>query len=313
MKIKIKSIVLVLITVIIFSILFTKIDFIETIKILKRTNLLYLMVAFFLSIITNVVIAAHKWFLIVKELEGKIHFREVLFIKLGSAPLATILPAKSGELLKIVYLKKKYKLSLRRGASSLLFNALTDSIAVVLLLVIGIMMSHIYSFKLIYPFIFIFIFIFIFCLVVYALWKIHLTRMFILSIFKKISKRFHDIIEGAMVCFEKIPLKKTILLIFYNSVFNFLLVLIYYMIFLSLNVTVPIRTILIFMPLIMLISLIPITVSGFGTREASIILFFSKFASAETLLSVGLLVSFTNYILPSLIGLFFVRNFMKAL
>jgi len=175
--------------------------------------------------------------------------------------------------------------------------------------VIGITLSHFYLLNLIYPI----LLIFIFSLLIYILWKVKETRNLLLLFFKKINSKLHDMVQRVMICFEKISFKKTILLVIYAIIFNLFSVLIYYILFSSLNVTVTFKSILIFMPLVILISIIPITVSGFGTRETAIILFFSKFANAETLLSVGLLVSFVIYIFPALIGLFSVKSFMKSL
>lgn len=44
-----------------------------------------------------------------------------------------------------------------------------------------------------------------------------------------------------------------------------------------------------------------------GAREGFILLFFSGFASPESLLSAGLLISAIDYIFPSLIGIFFLN------
>ncbi len=306
---KLKNIILILITILIFIVLFTKVDLMETIKTLKKTNLSFFFLAIIISIISNIFICAHRWFLVLKELNGKISFKEVIFVKIGSYPLCTVMPFKSGELLKSVYLKKKKILSFKKSTSSLLYNALVDMFALVILFVIGITLLHLHIFNLIYPYI-IFVVVLSFF---YVLWKIEKTRKFLLGLLKKNDYKFRNIIHDIMISFEKISLKKTILLTIYATIFNFFSVLIYYIIFASINIKVPFNYILIFMPLVMLISQIPITVSGFGTREAAIVILFSKFADAEALLSVGLLVSFVNYMFPALIGLFFVRSFIKSL
>ncbi len=304
----IKSIILLLITFLIFFIIFTKIDLSKTIGILTKTNLLLFILAILISIIANIFICAHRWFLVVKELSN-ISFKEIIFVRTGCIPLCTILPARSGELLKAVYLKKNKKIRFRIGTSSLLFNGLVDIIALVIIFFVGIVLAHIYSPNLFTKSIFI---LFI-PILIYIFWKINPTRKIILKLLKKNDNKFHDIVQGVMISFEQISLKKTFMLVIYAIFFNLFFVSIYKILFLSLNVSVPFTNILVFMPLILLISQIPITVSGFGTRETAIIILFSNFANAETLLSIGLLVSFVIYIFPALIGLFFVRSFMRLL
>ena len=71
--------------------------------------------------------------------------------------------------------------------------------------------------------------------------------------------------------------------------------------------------IVIYVPIIVLITIIPITIAGLGTREAATIFFFSKYATSESLLSVGILLSFIIVILPSLIGLLFMKKFYSRL
>ena len=68
-----------------------------------------------------------------------------------------------------------------------------------------------------------------------------------------------------------------------------------------------------YLPIIALISIIPITISGFGTREAATIFFFSNYASPENLLSVGILLSLLIVVLPSLVSLLFMKRFYKRL
>jgi hypothetical protein len=83
--------------------------------------------------------------------------------------------------------------------------------------------------------------------------------------------------------------------------------------FLSIGISVPFSKIITFLPIIGLLSSLPISFLGFGTREDGILYFFSKYASKEKLLSIGILFSFVVLILPTLISLIFMRHFLNEL
>ncbi|MCB1154071.1 hypothetical protein KDL45_10510, partial [bacterium] len=68
-------------------------------------------------------------------------------------------------------------------------------------------------------------------------------------------------------------------------------------------------------PLIQLIALLPVTVSGIGARETAVVYFFAEHGSDAALFNAGLLMTFSNQMLMPLVGLscvtFLVRALMK--
>jgi glycosyltransferase 2 family protein len=78
------------------------------------------------------------------------------------------------------------------------------------------------------------------------------------------------------------------------------------LIFQALNVTVPLVQILLYLPWVNIISLLPISISGFGTREAILVYFFTPFqVSTEQMVLVGLLMGLIFFILNGVIGSIF--------
>ena len=75
----------------------------------------------------------------------------------------------------------------------------------------------------------------------------------------------------------------------------------------------PFIKIAFYLPLVALITSIPISFLGFGTRESAMILFFSEYGSIETLLSSGILLSFVVVVVPSLVSAVFIKKFLKNL
>ncbi len=85
-----------------------------------------------------------------------------------------------------------------------------------------------------------------------------------------------------------------------------------YLLFLAVGQKVPFIFCIVMVPVVIFIGLIPVTVSGMGTRDVAIVYLFSPFASSATSVSVGLLFSLLRYWIPALIGLPFVKNLKGA-
>ena len=69
------------------------------------------------------------------------------------------------------------------------------------------------------------------------------------------------------------------------------------------GVQAPFTTVMTYIPAVIIVVQIPVTISGIGTREAGIVAFFLAFASKETLLAVGISFTMIELFTPVLIGL----------
>ena len=113
--------------------------------------------------------------------------------------------------------------------------------------------------------------------------------------------------------FKVISLNRTSFILTLSLLGYFISFISTYFVFLSINVTIPFLKIMFYFPIVVLISIVPITISGFGTREAATIFFFSNYAAPESLLSAGILLSFIIVVLPSLASLLFMKRFYNRL
>jgi len=66
---------------------------------------------------------------------------------------------------------------------------------------------------------------------------------------------------------------------------------------------VPLIYVIAAFPVAIFVGLLPISISGLGTRDTAIVFLFSRYASPEVCISVGLLYVFFGYWLPSIFGL----------
>jgi len=284
------NIIITLITILIFIVLFYKFDFTKVIKIIKNADFFILSIAIFFSFVFTFVIIPFKWKLILDFINYNISFKEAFFIHVSSLPTSYIMPLKSGDLIKSLYLKRYNKLSFRKATSTLIFDNTMDLFILVLFSFSGlIFLFQKFSFET-------------------YLWFIITAFFFILILLiaKSVpSDLFHS--------FKTIPIRKTLIIFMFSLIGFFLGVFSVYLTLLSISIEMPFLGIMFYSPIIFLITMVPVTISGLGTREVSIILLLSDYAPPESLLSAGILQSFIVVVLPLLVSLFFLRRFYKRL
>lgn len=112
---------------------------------------------------------------------------------------------------------------------------------------------------------------------------------------------------------KKIDFKNALFLISYSLLLKGMELLGYFLVFKALGLNIPLKSLLTFAPLAMLISEIPVTFLGLGSREVALVFFFSSFGSKELLLAAGILISFAEYLLPNLLSLLALKPFLDKM
>ena len=284
------KIITALITLFIFGVLFSKIDFFSVVDIIKNANLFMLSIAALFSFAFTFVLIPFKWKLVLDYIKCNISFKEAFFIHVSALPISFIMPFKSGELVKSLYLKRQNRLSFKKATSTLVFDNAIDLFTILFFTFLAfIFLSVQFPYRLYFWFsIMVFFFV---CVILIA---------------KKIPSDF-------FYSFKIISLNRTLFIFILSLIGFFISFISTYFVFLSINVTIPFLEIMFYFPIIALISIIPITISGFGTREAATIFFFSSYSMPESLLTGGILLSFIIVVLPSLGSLLFMKRFYKKL
>lgn len=290
----------------IFFLLFSKIGITEVKTTLKEINPDFLVLGITLSIFSNLFLSTEKWRRILKALGLDIPFKKLFLIHTGSIPLKTVSPMKSGMLLRAVYLNKNYNFSLPLGTYSLLLSLFLNLLAVFSFILVTSFFMKTNSPHLVYLGVLAF---FISLLLFWMLQKENVSKIikgyltlwgnkFALSL-----KNFYESVITITIGKMVIPFLYAILLIFFELL-NFKILSS------ALGLTIPFLTVLLFASLTILISNLPVTIHGLGTREAAVCLFFSSYGSYEKLLSLGITVSLVEYFLPIMIGLFLTKSFL---
>lgn len=284
------SIITTIITIFIFIILFSKIDFFSVFNIIKNANLPMLLIAVLFSFAFTFVLIPLKWKLVLNYIKCSLSFKEAFFIHVSALPISYIMPFKSGDLIKSLYLKRQNKLPFKKATSTLVFDNAMDLFTLLFFTFLAfIFLSVQFPYKL--YFWFLIMAFFLVCVILTA---------------KKIPSDF-------FYSFKVISLSKALFIFTLSLLGLFISFISAYFVFLSINVTIPFLKIMLYFPIVTLISIVPITISGFGTREAAIVFFLSNYAAPESLLSGGILLSFIIVLLPSLVSLLFMKKFYNRL
>ena len=296
MENKIKYFLLFSMTFLVFYFIFLEISFNHVLKVIIKIDIKDWIM---LSIITATfpIINSFRWYKILKVMNINIYYMQCLKIIMGINSLNIILPSKSGDFLKF-YPLKKYNKSINL-VGSIIFERILDVIILSVFSIIALIKINQYELILI-P-------VFIICIIIASILLLHLFR----NIDIKISKYIRDFLSIFNILLSK---PKEMISLIALSILNWLTsILLLIFIFKSVHVNVSSYYIFAFLPLSIFIGLIPITISGMGTRDSAMLFLFSSYIVSESILAASLLYTFFSYIFIGVIGLPFINNIYHQL
>jgi hypothetical protein len=284
---------------VIFIYLMLNIDLTTLIDSFKKMNLYFFTISLFF-VIPGVSIKALKWLLLIRK-EDRISFGRAIVAWIVGFSYGLITPVKLGDFLRAKFLKTKPGKSIL----TVFIDRVND---IVVLLFLGV-----FSFFILFSkntFLFNLGYLFAFLLI------ISVVGVFILrneKLIKKIGKPFYKYLvpkkfkkivgENFNVFyrnFEKLN-KKIVLINFLLTILAWFIAFVqYWFLSIALGMTLDLFHICLISPILLLVQLIPVTISGIGTREAASILLLSTFAvSPELAIAFSLGILFEDYILAS--------------
>jgi glycosyltransferase 2 family protein len=294
-----KRFIQLLISIILLAVLVYWIDFKNFINSVKNANYFYIFIAVIIATI-NRFIMAYKWNLLLKVKNINISFFEVTKIYYISNFLGLYLPPTIGaDIVRAYYMnKKKYHLS--DILSSIVVERLIGFLVLLLVAVLGGIFFYFFfwdsrlDIKNILK-IFISITMFAFLVFILSLNKMLSNKVLTLLIrlnsiktVDKLSDKLHKLYSSYLL-FKN---SKFILLIFFIltglEVFSYILRS--YIVAQALNVTIPFVYIFSFVPIIMALIRLPISLNGFGINEGGFVYFLSLIDIPKSIgFSVGLI------------------------
>lgn len=302
----------IVITGIMLFFIFRKINPKSVLHYLQEARLVLLAPPLIISYITNCLSASYKWRFILTRMGLTISFREALLVKMGSAPLKSILPFRSGEASRIFYLKRCYNFSAARAAGSILIELFFNIIIFLFFIVAGGAIFRISLDGIIYL-----LGAGLGAAIIIALIASRTTpRKWVRSLINKIpSPRLRGGCETFFRLHQFFSFRDIIKLLLYSLFIQSGKLITFYFIMASFGLTVPGRIYFVILPLSILLSTIPITFLGIGIREGSLISLIPAYSSVSRAMILGpaLIFSLVEYLFPALLGLLWTGKFTKNL
>ena len=292
MRLKQKSILLLL-TIIIFGVLFYSVDFVEAVKTVKQANLIFLICSFFIMC-TFPLWCAIRWNIIVKRMGAKLGLWQSFVIIMAAWPVGAITPAKSGDLIKVLFLKNVMPYGKTTGV--IIAERMMDLFALSLYGLMGGIYLGNYGISIIAGAI----------LSGVILFFILAASPMMNLIPDKFRQFISEVLEASKQLYLHLGTFIGLLLItLLNWFCSFLQT---WFCFKAFHADVPLLYIAASLPIAIFIGLIPITPSGMGTRDSAMIYLFRNAAPYETNLAVGILYSIFGYWLLAIMGIPFLRS-----
>ena len=294
-----------IIGIILFVYILIKIDLKEVLIEIKNVEVNFLFISL-VFVFIMLFVQTFKWYVIAVFQKIKIPFYDAFKINLISNFYGFVTPSKMGTILRAEYLKK-YTGNIGKGLFNFTIDKILDMASIVF---IAIVFSFMFRDKLNLP-----VGIFTAVFLVFVLGTLFFIKKErsekVLSIFYRYFLPKKMKIKAKMTFdsfYEQVPKKRYFILFFLLNIFNWIIIyLITYFIGLSLGINLSFIYYLAILPIGTIVTMIPISINGIGTREATLISLFALFGvSSAKVFSMSIVGLFFAGILPVIVALFFI-------
>ena len=302
--------------VFIFLLILTKINFHEVFDILYRIKLIfffYALILFFLGFLLK----SWRWSILLKHQNINCCLSELTCYYIISMFLGTLTPGRIGEFYKVKYLMDKgYQMG--RASVSVILDRMYDILLLFIMLEIIFFYPFVNFKKICMPVLF---GMGIVCIILFFLFwnptaKNILKKVIKFILPKHVWTHFCSNINEFCQDVKHISTNKLI----FPLIITILWFIIYlgcnYFVLLSVGVKMPIGLFIICISSIAVISFLPISISGIGTRDAILIYFFSLIGyTKESAIAYSIMILFFAYVVHGslyLIALLFITTFSKS-
>ncbi|MBN1824522.1 MAG: flippase-like domain-containing protein [Endomicrobiales bacterium] len=298
----IKSIVTLLITLAIFTVIVLNVELSKTLQVFSRVNLQVVLLMVFVSLTANLIIAPLQTKYVLKTLNADFSFYDSFLYRIGCLPAKKILPFNLGEVARIVYLKRAHDIGIFKGTAVVLLQYFHTILALFLFVVYGAVSQALEPLQ--WRWIFLSV---VFTLVIVpVLMAIKQKRVMLGFLPEKARQKLFG--NGCEYGLNGYGIASAIMI---SILLQMLLLMNYFLAFAAAGIYVPASVMVKAGVMTMIVSAIPVTIGGAGSREAAILLLFSKYATIENLLVSGFLVTLTNTAVPIIAGLVVMRGYLK--
>jgi len=246
-----------------------------------------------------------RWQQTLCAMDHRVQFRSLLFARWGSQPLKTAIPFKGGEAFRAIWLQRRHQIPLLDGAASIFFDMFLVAVAQLLFLALGLSLAGSELQHGFLPALLI-------LSVGLGLSSPQVQRLGVF-VATRLHQKLGEIAERLAYGFLRFPNSTRLKLVSISLLVELSEILSMWFCFWALDIEVPMAAVLLSMPIVMGFTLIPITLSGFGTREIAILYLFRSYGSPEQLMAAALLFTSVEFILPTLLGIGVLPPFLSRM
>lgn len=293
-----------LIGIILFIYILIKIDIYQVVNEIKNADVSLIILSFFVVFVL-LLLQTLKWFVIAIKQGIDLSFKDAFKINFITNFYGFITPSRLGTVLRAEYLKK-YTPNIGKGLCNFVLDKVLDLLSLVTLVIL---FSFIFKNKFSFLPINLFIVIFIGLISLTFIFLNKGRARIILKVFYKklIPNKLKEKTRITFDSFyENMPKKRYFLFFFALNIFTWvILYLVTYIIGVALGIELSFIYYLAIFPISALISMLPISINGIGTRELVLISLFSLFGvPAAKVFSMSLVSIVISGVLPAVIGSF---------
>lgn len=268
-----KWVIKCIVAFLLFWYIFESIDNSSLFLIVNNADLYLLSLAFLLAFIAQIPVSNVKWLIILKAYDASVGFQRLCRIYLVAMYFSIFLPGSYGGDFLRAFQVSKYTKGKTEGFMSVILDRLSGLIGLFIILLFALIFvdQTIISYSLRMCSIAAIVTGLIIMIILLSGWGERLS-----SLFSFAGEGFNSKIKEVYVTIHRLKDVKTVVLVVLLSIlFQFMVVLVNYIVAISLNINVPFGYLMLVIPLISLFSMIPLTPSGIGVRDISYIGFFS--------------------------------------
>jgi hypothetical protein len=300
--------ILSLIGIALFIFILSRINLESLFDILTHTNMIFLVLALMVNCIA-IIFKSLKWKIIVNSVKNNFSLRDSIKAFFVGFSFSTITPAKLGDFIKVLYVNDD-QCGFGKSISTVVIDRLID-----IILLFSISLMAIYCFSMIYHIEILSLGAFILIItgiiagtyiilnkkVLSALLRPFFNHFIPGNLKNKVSLYYHDFFSGLFTFYND---RRRFFLSIGIGILSWIPPFVYgYLLALSIGINIDIFFFILVIPVISLLDLLPISISGIGTRDVALIFLFSlKGISAELAVAFSLLYLFMSYWLIALIG-----------
>jgi|TARA_B100000959_G_C14945881_1_gene609874 hypothetical protein len=301
-KKNIKKAVALSITLLLLYLIYSRIDLQVFYRNIININVFYLFWALSLFPVISI-IKAYRWRFILGDGISASYFT-VLKVLMAGSVFNLFAPSKLGDFSRVYFCRKELSNDTHRIFNSVVVEKICDVFALCLICLVSLNFVNVnYSIKIS---ILIFSLILFFTILIIISVDFHRFE-FLNRIFENI--KLIEIFDDARKLKKELKNNKNFFSkIFIISILYWYIVLFQvHMFFLMFNLKASFVLVVSLVPMALFIGMIPITLSGIGTRDVALIFLFSGYFSSEIMAAIGILCS-SRYLVTCLIGLPFFLN-----